>query len=228
METVDLSQPKTPKNKKPLLITAAVSIFLALIAAIAVYLWQQGLVAGLSQDKKDLNSKVDSLTSQLDKLNKVEKKNADLAAKVAFLDKALREATASANQEIGSLTITINSVKEWDDPMNLADDDTLEIIMSLDIKNNTDQPLYYSKFAMKLKDAQNHTYGNPYDPPTTVCTEGGAADCTTKPTGFTRIPDQGVQPGETISGEIAFGSLPKSTKNYTFFYEEQTFPITVK
>jgi len=215
--------PKT-KSKKIHLIYSGVSLAVIIIVGLVVYFWQQGLVKNSQEETRQLQEKV---KSSEDKVKDLETQSGDLKTRIAFLEQALREATASSGQEVGNLTIVIKNTQRYDDPSNGNDND-LPVVINLEVKNNTNQALYYSKFAMKLKDAQNHSYSNPFDPPTVKYANMNDPNDNGTPTGFTPIPDQGVQPGETITGHVAFSGVPNSITSFTFFYGDMSFPITVK
>ena len=202
------AKPKT--SKKPIIITAVVAVVLIILVAFAIYLWQQGIVKGLNKDKDTLEAKIVSQSAQLKTL---EKNNKDLNAKVNFLDKALKEATAAANIEFGELSFP--SVKATHYTYDEAGVERSVLLVDVTTKNETDQTLFLSAFNFKLKDAQNKSY--PF------AAEGSFP----LPSGKVLLFDQQMAPGETVSGTLAFNA-PKSIKLFTLFYNTQKFTITVK
>jgi hypothetical protein len=208
METEVNLNPNTPKKKLPLL-TAGVSL-LAIVLILAVYFWQQTNVNSLAKEKNDLSDRVNMLNSDLAKLKDVEKSNSELNAKIAFLDKALRDATASSRVQIAKLSVVLKSSQKFDSTEpDLGDG----IVVELEAKNNSNQILFFSRYAIKLKDGQNRSYTRVVDPYVK---------------GTTPISDQAVQPGETITGSVFFEGSPITAGSYTFYYEDQSFPITLK
>lgn len=202
------SPPKRKWNKK-LIISYIVIVVVFIAAIVGIYLWQRGVVKGLETDKSSLKEKVASQSAQLKKL---QKENKDLKSKVSFLEKSLIEATASANFELGELTISVSKTVRYDDPGNLADDDTPAVLVDLNVKNETEQTLFLSTLSFKLKDKKNRTY----------------LPDTSLPGTRVSLKDQQVVAGESVVGSIAFYSVPKSESLFTLFYDTQQFTITVK
>ncbi len=222
MDPLTAAPTPNPKSKKVFLISSGIILVSVLVVGAIVYFWQQGLVKTSEDEAKSLKEKI---SSQDKEIGDFKKSTSELKTRVAFLEQALREATASSGQQVGNLTITVKSIERWDNPSTSGDD--AWVVIGLDIKNNTQQALYYSKFAMKLKDSQNHSYSNPSDPYTKECAKVDD-DSTCKSTGFVSIPDQGLQPGETVTGHVAFTEVPKTETKLTFYYADQAFPITAK
>lgn len=204
METeINLSQ-KAPKKKFPF-VTIVVSVVL-LGALAGVYFWQQSIVKGLNEDKSKLNSEKSSLNQEIDKLKEIE---IALNQRIAFLDKSLRDATASSRVQIGRLNISVKSSQKYD---SSSPDTSDGIVIELEAKNNTNQVLFFSRYAMKLKDNQNRSYTRVVDPLVK---------------NITPLSDQAVQPGETINGGVFFEGSPITSGTYTFYYEDQSFTITL-
>ena len=205
------SQATKPKSgKKPIIITSVVGLVLIVLATLGIYLWQQGIVKGLNKDNRALEAKVVSQSAQLKTL---EKNNKDLSARVNFLDKALKEATAAANIEFGELSFP--SVKATHYTYDEAGVERSVLLVDVTTKNETDQTLFLSAFNFKLKDAQNKSY--PF------AGEGSFP----LPTGRVLLFDQQMAPAETVTGTLAFNA-PKLIKLFTLFYNAQKFTITVK
>ena len=84
---------KPKMSKKPIIITSAIGLVLIVLVSLGIYLWQQGIVKGLYEDKGFLEAKMVSQSAQIATLGK---DNTDLKTRINFLEKELREATASS------------------------------------------------------------------------------------------------------------------------------------
>ncbi|MEX0622101.1 MAG: DUF4352 domain-containing protein [Candidatus Woykebacteria bacterium] len=222
MEETAASEPNTPTApetkgtpkkrfyRKPTFIISIVALILIVVTGVGIYFWQQGIVAGLKDEKSLLDEKVASQSAQI---AKVEKGNKDFQTKINFLEKSLKEATASAQFEFGDLTIASVSGKHfvYEDeggPVNF-------VLVDVSMKNDTEQTLFLSTLGFKLKDANNKSYPQ-------------ASTGTYKlPSGKVLIFDQQMAAGETVSGSVVF-SAPKTVNLFTLIYENQERTITVK
>ena len=204
--TPSVSKPKA--NKKTIIITGLIGLGLIITSTLGIYFWQQGIVKGLSQEKATLDKKIASQSAQI---TKIEKENTDLKTKVNFLEKSLKEATASA--EFGELSFSDIKASHY-----TFDDEGLErnlVLVETTVKNEADQTLFLSAFSFKLKDSNNKSY------PLTQ----NAADVL--PGGKVALFDQQVASGETINGTVAFDA-PKTIGLFTLYYDTQQFTITIK
>ncbi|MDP2720589.1 MAG: DUF4352 domain-containing protein [bacterium] len=204
--TPSVSKPKV--NKKPIIITALVGLGLIIASSLGVYFWQQGIAKGLNQEKTTLNEKVASQSAQI---TKIEKENTDLKTKVNFLEKSLKEATASA--EFGELSFSDIQATHY--TYDEAGVERSVLLIDLTAKNETKQTLFISAFSFKLKDTNNKSY---------PLAEQGAFPL---PSGKVLIFDQPAVPGEAVSGTVAFNA-PKTIKLFTLYYDTQQFTITIK
>lgn len=197
-------------NKRPFIIVSIVAVVFIVLSGLGIYFLQQGKISTLTSDKEALKEEIASQSAQLEKLDK-EKSN--LNSKVSFLEKSLKEATASANFEFGELTFSNLKASHY-----TFDDEGLErnlVLIDMTVKNETDQTLFLSVSSFKLKDSNNKSY------PLTQ----NAADVL--PSGKVALFDQQVAPGETINGTVAF-DVPKTISLFTLFYDTEQFTLTVK
>ena len=203
-------QPTKPKaSKKPIIITAVVALVLIILVVGGIYLWQQGIVKGLNKGKDSLEAKVVSQSAQLKTL---EENNKDLNAKINFLDKALKEATAAANIDYGELTFSTSTVKFYD----YGDESGKSpLIITITAKNDTEYAQYLSNLNFKLKDDQNKSYPR---------IDSGYF---TLPKGYVWLTDQQVNIGETVVGTIAFWA-DEDKSLFTLYYNTQKFTIAAK
>ncbi|HEX7455853.1 MAG TPA: DUF4352 domain-containing protein [Candidatus Nanoarchaeia archaeon] len=216
----EASPPPKPKgNKKPIIITIVIAVVLIITAVAGVYLWQQGKVRGLSGDKNSLEDKMASQSAQLAELGK---ENTNLKSRVVFLEKSLREATASAQAQ-GELTPSVGNVshytsKIFSEPSADAND---FLLIDLTVKNSSKQTLYFSIFNLKLKDDENKAY--PYY--TTAAPY--LANSFDLPKGKVELRDQQVNADETVTGTVIF-FVPKTKNLFTLLYNTSKFTITAK
>ncbi|OGY25536.1 MAG: hypothetical protein A2Z11_03875 [Candidatus Woykebacteria bacterium RBG_16_43_9] len=201
---------KSKISKRLLIIVSILVVVFIVLSGSGIYFLQQGKINTLTSDKEALKEKI---TSQSAQLKKLDKEKSDLNSKVSFLEKSLKEATASANFEFGELTFSNLKASHY-----TFDDEGLErnlVLVDMTVKNETDQTLFLSAFSFKLKDSNNKSY------PLTQ----NAADVL--PSGKGALFDQQVAPGETINGTVAFDAS-KTTSLFTLFYDAQQFTVTVK
>lgn len=178
-----------------------------ILAVFGVYNWQQGVVEEVKGEKESLESKV---ASQSAGLTALKKESVELKSKVNFLEGKLKEATASANFEVGELTLSIKKTSRSNYTGDVTPD-TNTVSVEISAVNDTEQTLFISKSSFKLKDDANRSYLVGITPP-----------------GYSELQDQQVQPGETIVAYVAFDDVPKNKTSLTLFYNSKTFRITAK
>lgn len=209
--TVDAKPTKKAKfYKKPIFIVSIAGVILIIATGVGIYSWQRGIVNGLMGEKSSLEEKVASQSAQLEKLGK---ESRDLKSKMSFLEKSLREATASAQFEFGELTIAAAKGEHFlyeseGGPVNL-------VLVDVTMKNNTEQNLFLSALNFKLKDTNNKSYSQ---------AEEGIYKL---PSGKVIIFDQQMAAGETVSGTLVFAA-PKTISLFTLFYDTHQLTLTVK
>jgi len=199
----------SPKQKKLIIIVSIVILILA--SFFGAYLWQGRKVADLQVQNDSLKSDVDSVRKEADLLKSEIQK---LKTRNTFLERALKEATASAQFVLEDLKISILSVSRYEAQPGEAVgwlEDQKPVVVKISAKNDSKQTLYISKSSFRLKDDNNQTY---------------FAD--SAPDGSAQLGDQPVTSGETVVGSIGFLNVPKSETIFTLYYNDMKFTITAK
>jgi len=205
--------PKSKNNRKKRIIISTIAALIIGIVA-GIFLVQQGSLnnktSEFDTEKQKLSEQIASQSAQLKKL---ERGKTDLNSKISFLEKSLKEATASASFEFGALSISTAAATQF--IFEEAGETQDFVLVNVTLKNDTEQTLFLSTLSFKLKDVDNKSYPTPE--------EGSYV----LPSGKVLLFDQQMAPGETVSGTVVF-SAPKSIKLFTLFYEKVERTLTVK
>lgn len=209
-----LNTTKTKKSKKQLIISIVIVTVIIGILAGGYLIGQNSLnnkTSEFAAEKKKLTQQIASQSAQL---NKLAKEKTDLNARVTFLGKSLKEATASSNFEFGTLSIPLATATQFTyEEEGVTSVDLL--LVDVTLKNDTEKTLFLSTLSFKLKDTDNKSYPRP-DRKSYVL-----------PSGKVLLFDQQMAAGETVSGTVVF-QAPKSIKLFTLLYEKNERTLIVK
>lgn len=208
-----LNPTKAKKSKKQLIIYLVIAAVVTGIIAGVYIIGKNSLNNKISEFEAEKKRLTEQVASQSAQLNKLEKEKTDLNSKVTFLEKSLKEATASSSFEFGTLSITTATATQFTfEEAGIAQD---LLLVDVTLKNDTKQTLFLSTLSFKLKDTDNKSYPMP-DKGSYVL-----------PSGKVLLFDQQMAAGETVSGTVVF-KTPKSIKLFTLLYENNERTLTVK
>ena len=209
-----LNPTKLKKSKKQLIIYLVIAAVVIGIIAGVYIIGKNSLNNKTSEFETEKKKLTQQIASQSAQLNKLVKEKTDLNARVTFLDKSLKEATASSNFEFGTLSIPLATATQFTyEEEGVTSVDLL--LVDVTLKNDTEKTLFLSTLSFKLKDTDNKSYPMP-DKESYVL-----------PSGKVLLFDQQMAAGETVSGTVVF-QAPKSIKLFTLLYEKNERTLTVK
>lgn len=204
----EVKQPKRSNNISKKILVALIAILLITGGFYGIYKWQNdqltaanNRVSDLEQQTNELNESLKTLQASYDELK--ESSDSDESSEEDSDNKAKLDVSLTDSARF-NIAGAINTPDEG-------------VAVRMKISNNSDKELYVITDSILIKDSGNRTYKPTTQVPTSDI-----------PSGYNKLTNQTIQPGETVDGALFYTVENLSLKDFRLISGTDSINFTVQ